>query len=111
MPWQNPTTISFGRLDIVARVPSEPGVFAVMEGGHCLLVGESWNLKARLLDLVNCVNGQSEVTVIFECCEEGAREGRKKALAAELTPFDDEGHSDTRMFPGISLRETLQRSA
>jgi hypothetical protein len=111
VPWQNPTSISFGRLDIVAHVPSEPGIYAVMEEGRCLLVGESWNLKARLLDLVNCVSGQPQLTVTFEVCDDDVREARKNALAQELTPSEDDTVPDSRVFPGISLREYLRGPA
>jgi hypothetical protein len=112
MPWQSPTTISFSRLEIVAGVPSDPGVFAIMDESSCLLVGETWNLKARLLDLANLVNGQTQLRITFECCADDAREARKAELLNELIPLgQDESSADSRILPGISLREHLRRSA
>jgi hypothetical protein len=109
LPWENAQSVAFTRLEIVSRVPSEPGVFGIMDGGECLLVGESWNLKARLLDLVNVLDGQTQLSILFETCPDEERERRKEVLTRELRGSPTDAASDS-VLPGLSLRDTLRRS-
>lgn len=106
MLWENSQSVSFTRLDIVSRVPSAPGVFAVMDGDLCLLVSESWNLKARLLDLVNVLDGHTNLSIRFELCPDEERERRKSAVIAAL----GQTAAGDPVLPGLSVREILQRS-
>ena len=47
----------------------------------CLLVGEAWNLKARLLELMNVIKELGEFHVIYELCPDEDRMARKENLA------------------------------
>ena len=68
----------------MSQVPSDAGVFAVMDGGDCLLVSDSWNLKARLLDLINALSGEENLTVTWEICAEAECEERVRYLTQTL---------------------------
>jgi len=103
-------SVSFTRLEIVSSVPSLPGVFAIMDGELCLLVAESWNLKARLLDLANVLDGQTHLSIRFETCADEDRERRKSVVTAALAPKAAGAADSDPVLPGLSIREALQRS-
>jgi hypothetical protein len=84
MPWRSATSLPFTHVDIVSRVPSESGVYAILTGDSCLVVGESWNLKARLLELASALVEAGHLTIAYELCPDDQRSDRKRALAAEL---------------------------
>jgi hypothetical protein len=86
MPWRNAQSVPFSRIDIVTQVPSASGVFGLMTGDSYLLIADSWNMKARLLDLINSIPFPAELTVLFELCPEHGAEARRNELAAEYTP-------------------------
>jgi hypothetical protein len=111
LTWDNAKTIAFTRLEIVARVPSVSGVFAIMDGQRCLLVADTWNLKARLLDLANVLDGQEELSILYETCPDEERDSRKSAVMRELALVRTEEPHPERMLPGLKLRDTLPRSA
>jgi hypothetical protein len=110
VPWENSQSVPFTRLEVVSRVPSAPGVFAVMDGDSCLLVSESWNLKARLLDLANVLDGQTSLSIFFELCADDQREHRKTQVIALLGPDSRDPATADPVLPGLSVRETLQRA-
>jgi hypothetical protein len=110
VPWENAQSVSFTRLEIVSQIPSASGVFAVMDGESCLLIGESWNLKARLLDLANLLDGQTQLSIRFETCPDEERERRKSAVMSEMQ-LSSEVHRAERVLPGLSLRDEFRRSA
>ena len=109
MPWRNQQTLPLTRIAVVARIPSEAGVYAIYEGEACLLVGEAWNLKARLLELMNVLQDVGEFQVTFEMCSEEVRVARKEELAAELLRSAPSVDLPFRELPGITLRNTVQR--
>ena len=111
MPWRDARSVPFTRLGVVSQVPSEAGVFAIMDGGDCLLVSDSWNLKARLLDLINVLSGEENLTVTWESCAEGECENRVRQLTQDLfSRLEDVDSTVTsRQLPGIQLREILSR--
>lgn len=85
-------------------------MFAVMDGGDCLLVSESWNLKARLLDLINVLNGEENLTVTWEACGDEDRETRRRQVAAELMQsHESPSTGDVQQLPGLPLRELFPR--
>jgi hypothetical protein len=104
MPWRDPKSVSFTRLDIVAHVPSESGVYAIVDGDCCVHVGESWNLKARLLELANILSEGRQFTIVYEACPEEQRSIRRKAVSAKLLGRDAEPDSKMNPLPGLSLR-------
>ena len=110
MPWKDARSVPFTRLGVVSQVPSDAGVFAVLDGGDCLLVSESWNLKARLLDLINVLSGEENLTVMWEPCAEAECEEKVNYLTQILmrSPQDNPA-ATSRQVPGLQLREILSR--
>jgi hypothetical protein len=106
MPWLDPHDVPLTRIDIVAQVPSESGVYAIMDHDVCLLVGEAWNLKARLLELMNVIKELGEFRVIYELCPEEERLARKENLASALKRTLSSPEIHDRELPGISFWNT-----
>ena len=110
MEWRNARSVPFTRLGVVSQVPSEGGVFAIMDGGDCLLVSDSWNLKARLMDLINVLNGEENLTVCWETCSDQDREARRRQVAGDLLQATDEDSAiAARQLPGLQLRDMVSR--
>jgi hypothetical protein len=109
MSWRAPQTVPLTRIAVVARVPSESGVYAIYDGEVCLLVGEAWNLKARLLELMNVLQDVADFHVTFDMCAEEVRVARKEELAAELLHSDPAIDARVRHVPGISFWNTVPR--
>src|SRR5215203_1702413 len=107
MPWRDPHTVPLTRIDIVSQVPSDSAVYAVLKGDSNLLVGEAWNLKARLLELINILQDAGDFSVIYELCAEEERADRKKTLTAELFRKDPPSEFNNRELPGISFWNSL----
>jgi hypothetical protein len=84
MPWRNEVSLPFTRIEIVSRVPSESGVYGILDGDACVFVGESWNLKARLLELASALSDVGHLRIVYELCEDEQRCDRKVALSVEL---------------------------
>jgi hypothetical protein len=83
MPWRNPSHVPFTRISIVASVPCESGVFAIYEGTDCLLLGNSWNLRGRFLELTNGLDLLEDLTATFELCPEWECEARLEELSID----------------------------
>jgi hypothetical protein len=110
MPWTNPNTHPLTRLAVAAHVPSDSGVFAIEECGECLLVAATWNLKARLLDLVNLLPHDGDFRVTYELCAEQECEQRKAALGTELLRGKRvEIAPELKQLPGLSFWEYVER--
>jgi len=109
MAWHSRRTVAFTRIAIVSEVPPSSGVFAVRDGTSYLLVGESWNLRARLLDLANALEGPTELHIDFELCPEDQRETRKNSLSLEY--LADSDPAVVSALPGLHLREGVGRTA
>jgi hypothetical protein len=103
MPWRDPQSIPLTRIDIVSQVPSESGVYAVFDGESCLLVGEAWNLKARLLELMNVLQDVGPLRTVYELCGEEETPVRKETLARALLHNPPRVGLQTRQLPGISF--------
>jgi hypothetical protein len=103
MPWRDPHQVPLTRIDIVSQVPSESGVYGILDSGECLLVGEAWNLKARLLELMNILQDVGDFSVIYELCSEEERMARKEILAASMIRKSPPAELRTRELPGISF--------
>jgi hypothetical protein len=108
MPWSDPQTIPLTRIDIVSQVPSASGVYAIYDGELCLLVGEAWNLKARLLELMNILQDIGEFRVVYDLCEEAERVAYKDKLTADLLRTDSQAERRAPELPGISFRNSIQ---
>jgi hypothetical protein len=57
-----------------------------MDGETCLLVGDSWNLRARLLELANALTSDDSqsITITFEYCDDDALTYRRQELEQQL---------------------------
>lgn len=107
MPWRDPKTVPLTRIDVVSRVPSDSGVYAILDDEVCVLVGEAWNLKGRLLELLNVLQDIGEFRVTYELCPEDERISRKEAIGAELLRTAPPGELRSRDLPGISFWNSL----
>ena len=103
MPWRDPQSIPLTRIDIVSQIPSASSIYAIYDGEICLLVGEAWNLKARLLELMNVLQDVGEFRVVYELCPEEERAGRKEKLAGILLRTPPPSDLKARELPGISF--------
>ena len=108
MPWRDPQSLPLTRIQVVSTVPSESGVYAIKDGDSCLLVGEAWNLKARLLELMNVLQDVGEFSLVSELCGEEERLARKEMLASALLTSRAPARL-ARELPGISFWNTPPR--
>lgn len=106
MPWRHPISLNFSRIQIAAQVPSESGVYALSDGDCCIFLGESWNLKGRLLELANVLANIDHLTITFELCPEADRIARRDALASKLL---NEPSPSLPSLPGLTLSRMAQR--
>ena len=74
-----------------------------MDADSCLLVGEAWNLKARLLDLINVVRMQTSSTLYMSSVlrKNGSPEKRRLASTLLRTRLPEEIRG--RELPGFSF--------
>ena len=78
------------------------GIFAIFnEQQTCLLVGASWNLKARLLELAN-VTTSEQLSVTYELCPDRECPGRRTELDSELRPRPTTS-LPAKKLPGLTL--------
>ena len=103
MPWRDAISLPFTRIDIVARVPSESGVYGILDEDCCIFVGESWNLKGRLLELAAVLAEVSHLTIQYELCSDEERGQRKNALMRELIGDRASDAMPVPALPGISF--------
>jgi excinuclease UvrABC nuclease subunit len=109
MPWLEPISLPFTHIDIAARVPSESGVYGIVDGHNCVFVGEAWNLKARLLEHAAVLSDVNHLTIIYELSPDDERVARKTVLAAELTINRSEKPVPLPALPGINLSSPAER--
>lgn len=84
MPWRDSVSLPFTRIAIVAQVPSESGVYAVFHGEKCVLIGNTWNLKAHLLELITGISDSDELSIKYEVLPEERAAERSETLNREL---------------------------
>jgi hypothetical protein len=103
MPWRDSKTVKLTRIDVVSQIPSDSGVYAILEADVCLLVGEAWNLKARLLEMMNVLQDVGEFQVVYELCPEAERVARKNQLGAMLIRSTRAEEVRSHELPGITF--------
>ena len=85
MPWRNPQSAELTHHEIAHAVPSASGVYGIIEGERYLFVGDSWNLRSRLMDLATVLAPElGPVSVIFETCSDAERPLRRSVLNQEF---------------------------
>jgi hypothetical protein len=104
MAWCGLNSISFTRIQVASQVPSDSGVYAINDGGCCIFVGESWNLRARLLELASVLSDVEHLTIAYELCPEDELADRKNAVARELLGEQPQHSVPPNSLPGISFR-------
>jgi thymidine kinase len=109
MPWRDAISLPFTRIEIVSRVPSESGVYGIIDGDNCVFVGESWNLKARLLELAGVLSDVEHLKIMCEVCPDEDRSERKIALARELGSESPEESVPLMHAPGLLYSTTANR--
>jgi hypothetical protein len=109
MPWRNPKTVPLTRIDVVSQIPSDSAIYAIMEDETCLLVGETWNLRGRLLELLNVLQDVGEFRVTYELCSEEERLARKAQVSAALVTSVPPAEMHTRELPGITFRDSISK--
>jgi len=106
MPWRNSLSLPFTRLQISAKVPAASGVYGIVADGECLLIGDSWNLRGRLLELAGALTDYPKpLMLVIEPCAEEERSERRQVLHRELIR-EPEGFDGLtrRSGAGISFR-------
>jgi len=88
-------------MGVVSSVPSEGGVFGILSGDAYVLISESWNLKARLLDLISVLNGPENLKVMYELCPEADRQKRAETLKQESVKRQPAPLTSNGTLPGI----------
>ena len=109
MPRRDPQTVPLTRIDVVSRIPSESGVYGIVDNDVYLLIGEAWNLKARLLALMNVLQDVGDFQVIYELCPEDERVARKEQLGVTLLRNAPSEALRTRDLPGIKFWDSLSQ--
>ena len=109
MPWRDPKTVPLTRIDVVSKVPSDSGVYAILDTDNYLLVGEAWNLKARLLQLMHVLQDVREFTVVYELCPEDERAARKEMLGATLLRSAPPSEIPSQALPGITFWDSMSQ--
>jgi hypothetical protein len=109
MPWRDPKTVNLTRIDVVSQIPSDSGVYAILDEDVYLLVGEAWNLKARLLELMNLLQDIGEFRVIYELCSEDERVARKEQIGATFLRTAPAVQLPNRELPGITFWNSVSQ--
>lgn len=95
MPFENYGTRAFTAVSIDKNVPSAPGVYGLSNARAWLFVGESDNLRARLLEHLReggtALKQQHPTGFAFELCAPTDRIGRVTRLILELRPTCNAG--------------------
>jgi hypothetical protein len=109
MPWRDPKIVPLTRIDVVSKIPSDSGVYAILDTDIYLLVGEAWNLKARLMELMNVLQDVGPFSVMYELCPEEERAARKEMLGATLLRTAPPPELPTQALPGITFWDSISQ--
>ncbi len=91
MPWGNPNSYHFNAVSIIASVPAQSGVYALYNANQWIYIGESEDIRARLLQHVNgdndCITRWAPPSISFELVPtQAGRVARQNQLILELRP-------------------------
>jgi excinuclease UvrABC nuclease subunit len=91
MPWNGSNAIQFNRWSILANAPEVSGVYALFNNGVWIYIGESRNIRQRLLEhLTNeqnpCVVRSQPQFFAYEAVAAEYRVARQDRLIFELSP-------------------------
>lgn len=90
MPWNNKASYWFNEQSINANAPAASGVYALYDSQKWVYIGESNNIRRRLLEHYNeagtCIKRQQPSSFSFELAADGVRVSRQNGLILELRP-------------------------
>lgn len=90
MPWNNPNSHSFSHLGIMLSAPSASGVYALYRVERLIYIGESGNIRDRLVDHLNgdndCITRENPGLFSYELHPAPQRVLRQNLLIQELNP-------------------------
>ena len=89
MPWQG-QNFAYTRASIVQNAPSVSGVYAIWKQGTWIYVGETNDLKRRMLEHYDgdnaCITRNAPTGFGFEVVQAATRVARQNQLIGELKP-------------------------
>ena len=90
MPFADCAARSFTVVSIQKNAPESSGVYGLSNAREWLFIGESDNIRARLLEhrrkIGTVLERQNPMGFTFELCSPSERSARRKALVRELKP-------------------------
>jgi hypothetical protein len=106
MPFDPAFPRPFLASEVRAHVPAVSGVFGISNAGEWIYIGETANLQAALLSLLQRPNTrlpqQIPTGFVFEICDTANRPARQQCLVREYRPSGNVAGSDQRQ--GASQR-------
>ncbi|PYN85256.1 MAG: hypothetical protein DMD87_23645 [Candidatus Rokuibacteriota bacterium] len=91
MSWINPTRYPFTQRSVVVNAPMQSGVYALHNGIRWIYVGETSDILAQLVQLLNGDNAFltvfRDLTFSYELLPEVTRAWRRAELVREFRPI------------------------
>ena len=90
MPWSNPTGYVFTESSVRTSAPDRSGVYALYNSQTWIYIGESGNVRERLLQHLGgdneCISRWNPPTFSYELVSADQRVARQNHLIRELNP-------------------------
>ena len=90
MPWASPNGYWFNARSINANAPPESGVYGLYKGQQWIYIGESEDIRARLLQHLigdnSCIGREGPTQFSYELVTAGQGVARQNLLVRELDP-------------------------
>ena len=90
MPWTNGASYHYNQIAILANAPAQSGVYALYTAARWVYIGESGDIRARLLQHLTGDNpliiAAMPTSFSFELVPAAQRVARQNILIAELRP-------------------------
>ncbi len=90
MPWANRNGYWFNVLSVNTNAPLQSGVYGLFKAQQWIYIGESQDIRARLLQHLNgdnsCINREAPTEFSYELVPAGQRGARQNFLIRELDP-------------------------
>lgn len=90
MPWNNQNTFLYSMNSVLSSATQNSGVYGIFKPDQWIYIGESGNIKQRLIQHLNrdneCIVRHGPTAFIFELCPSSERVQRQDALILEFLP-------------------------
>ena len=90
VPWNNQNTFLYSMNSVLSSATQNSGVYGIFKPDQWIYIGESGNIKQRLIQHLNrdneCIVRHGPTAFIFELCLSGERVQRQDALILEFLP-------------------------